>query len=83
MSARVYLSADAPTAHLLPWGVSPNSPVAALCGRDPWPSDWLGTGTQVERDRAAELPLCIICRNAVIAPKVISLPKQQRRAQGC
>lgn len=50
-------------AHLLPLGESPNVgyPVA-LCRRQPALfATWLGTGSQTEYERAAELPLCSRC----------------------
>lgn len=60
MGDRVYLTFGT-VAHELSWGVYANSGHAALCGRTPWPADWLGTGTQSEYERAAELPLCVQC----------------------
>ncbi|MFD8117043.1 hypothetical protein [Streptomyces microflavus] len=62
MSERVYM-VDGSVAHELQWGCSPNNSAApALCGRQPWPGDWYGTGSQTEYDRAAELPLCGGCQ---------------------
>lgn len=44
-------------AHLLPHGRR-----TALCGRSPvWHSDWYGTGSQAEYEKAAALPLCAYC----------------------
>src|SRR5690349_24227171 len=36
---------------------------SALCGRSPlWPNHlWLGTGSQDEHEKAADLPLCSFC----------------------
>lgn len=33
----------------------------AACGLYPWPSEFLGTGTQAEYERAERLPLCKRC----------------------
>lgn len=50
-------------AHLLAPGESPNLGYAfTLCRRQPRLfTSWLGTGSQGEYDRAAELPLCSRC----------------------
>lgn len=48
--------------HLLDPLLSPNQPSSALCGRTPWPGLWLGTGSQEEHERAADLLICSPCR---------------------
>lgn len=60
---RVFLSRGR-VAHLLDESRSPNVGTdEALCGA--WAglgqAVWLGTGTQDEHERAAELPLCLRC----------------------
>jgi hypothetical protein len=58
---RVYTDGGA-TAHLLDELLSPNQPNSALCGRSPSsPGLWLGTGSQDEYERAADLRLCVFC----------------------
>lgn len=62
----VYLG-TANVAHVLPPGQSPNEgPGRAACNRTPdWLVPWMGTGSQDEYDRAATLPLCVSCRQAL------------------
>lgn len=51
-------------AHLLAFGTDLNNfpYTPAYCGMEPtWPDKWLGSGTQDEYDRAAELPVCKNC----------------------
>lgn len=64
---RVY-SAHGKTAHLLPLGDSPNSGYPfTLCRRQPRLfTSWLGTGSQGEYERAAQLPLCSWCEHRVL-----------------
>lgn len=65
MPERVYLP-QGTVAHVLPWDGSPNNPSQdSLCGRAPWPGDWLGSGTQDEHEKAAALPLCVSCGSVV------------------
>ncbi len=47
--------------HLLDELLSPNSSSSALCGRTPWPTLWLGTGSQEEHERALDLTTCSAC----------------------
>jgi hypothetical protein len=48
--------------HLLDELLSPNDGNSgALCGRSPWPGLWLGTGSQEEHERAADLTTCSSC----------------------
>lgn len=56
-------------AHLLAFDESPNLRRSALCGRSPsWFRDWLGTGSQVEHETAAALPLCRYCAKVADQP---------------
>lgn len=65
---RRYISRLAGVAHLLsPFELSKddNTPTA-LCGRWQWTaSDWFGSGSQAEYERAAELPLCKSCARQI------------------
>lgn len=48
--------------HLLDASASPNSQIAALCGRSPgFGTYWHGTGSQAEYDDAATRVLCTPC----------------------
>lgn len=47
--------------HVLKPLASPNTYADALCGRSSWPLLWMGTGSQVEWERAREQPLCVSC----------------------
>lgn len=58
---RVYMRAGH-AAHLLPWSADPNYSVPAICGRLPFWTAWMGTGSQNEYEKAAALPLCLDCR---------------------
>lgn len=58
---RVYTDGGT-VAHLLDPLLSPNSPNSALCGRTPWLTLWMGTGTQDEHERAQDLKLCAPCQ---------------------
>lgn len=65
---RVYISKTASTAHLLDRAISGRR---ALCGLMPashLDEDWYGTGSQLEHERAATLPLCKRC-GAVLGPR--------------
>jgi hypothetical protein len=58
---RVYTEGGT-VAHLLDDLQSPNDRSAeALCGRNPWPGYWFGSGTQDEEERAADLRICSAC----------------------
>jgi len=65
--ARVYRPTGR-MAHLLRPNDSPSVGYPqALCGmRNPLFSDWLGTGSQAEHERAAQLPLCPGCEQGAI-----------------
>lgn len=49
-------------AHELPELASPNSFDNSLCGLNPWPDFWHGTGSQTEIERAASLSRCLNCK---------------------
>ena len=58
---RVYVHGGK-VAHLLRFGVSPNSHGSAVCGLSPeWSTYWCGTGSQKEADYVAGLRLCKKC----------------------
>ncbi|MFJ5532395.1 hypothetical protein [Streptomyces sp. NPDC093261] len=64
------------SAHLLTPLGSPNAQDAALCGLvPPWPGNWLGTGSQREHDRAAQLPVCRRCAQVATASQPSTSPK--------
>lgn len=48
-------------AHWLDALLSPNEPTEAMCGRTPWPSQWHGTGSQEEIEKAMDLQQCSQC----------------------
>lgn len=58
----VYVSPASRVTHILRETDSPNSFAAAVCGRDPWPGLWMGTGTQDEHDEALRRRLCTECQ---------------------
>jgi hypothetical protein len=61
LCTRVYTRAGK-KAHLLQLFQTPNGNGSALCGTAPaWFEEWRGTGTQVETELAASLPLCRYC----------------------
>lgn len=65
---RRYTSPTASVAHLLsPFELSKfDHTPTALCGKWAWnASDWFGSGTQDEHDRAASLPTCKNCQKQV------------------
>lgn len=39
---------------------------AAACGVDGWSTEWLGTGSQDEYERAATLPRCLRCLRRIV-----------------
>jgi hypothetical protein len=51
-------------AHVLDSLLSPNSfsPTEAMCGRTAWPSQWHGTGSQEEIEKALDLSRCASCQ---------------------
>ena len=61
---RRYTSPTAQSVHLLPpfEFATPDRTPTALCGKWMWTaSDWFGSGSQSEYDRAAALPVCKTC----------------------
>lgn len=75
---RVY-TGRARVAHLLDENRSPNSSHPAVCGMSPFPYYWQGTGSWVESDLAARLPLCKTCHR-VIRPLLDKLAADNNRA---
>lgn len=67
---RRYISATAKAAHLVaPAELSAfNHTPTALCGMWAWSaSDWWGTGSQEEAERAASMPVCKTCTRKAAA----------------
>lgn len=59
-----YYTYSGRVSHLITYGTDLNNfpYTPAWCGREPaWPTKWLGTGNQSERDKAASLPICKLC----------------------
>lgn len=62
---RVYTGPRGKVAHIIPSSAA-GYVSAAMCGLWAWSrSDWRGTGTQDEYDRADSLPLCKNCLRKV------------------